>query len=54
MNGNGKSNENEKAIEKFVLNAGYYKVRDKEEDGNYFPGVDKGYSPMFLLQRRGE
>ncbi|SUX48806.1 SusC/RagA family TonB-linked outer membrane protein [Chryseobacterium indoltheticum] len=33
-NGNGNGNENEKAIEEVVLNAGYYKVRDKERTGS--------------------
>jgi len=32
--GNEKEKENEKAIEEVVLNAGYYKVRDKERTGS--------------------
>lgn len=33
-NENGKKNINEKAIEEVILNAGYYKVRDKERTGS--------------------
>ncbi|MCS3869466.1 hypothetical protein J3D55_002382 [Chryseobacterium ginsenosidimutans] len=38
QNGNGIGNErkNEKAIEEVILNAGYYKVRDKERTGSIF------------------